>query len=96
MSSAKGFLGGGIILGTGVGVSAFILAIFALTYLNNSNYDDFTDERKRQMSNTAWVYFGFLFAFILYAVVASVAIGRSWKDVARNVTFTGGNMYVRN
>ena len=65
-SETKGFVGGGAILATGLGVSAFILAVFCLTYLNAANRDDFTDNRKQQVGRTAWAYFGFLFAIIIF------------------------------
>ena len=82
-SETKGFIGGGAILATGLGVSAFILAVFSLTYLNASNRDDFTDDRKRQMGNTAWAYFAFLFAIIIYIVFVGATMGSNFKDVIR-------------
>ena len=91
-SEAKGFIGGGAILATGLGVTAFILAVFALTYLNNKNKDDFTDDRKKQMGNTGWAYFAFLFAIIVFLFLAGWAAGTHWADVREMVAFTGGNL----
>ena len=68
-SETKGYIGGGVLLATGLGVTGFILAVFALTYLNNKNKDDFTDDRKKQMGNTAWAYMAFLFAIVVFSVI---------------------------
>ena len=69
----KGYIGAGSILATGLGVSAFILAVFALVYLNNKNIEDYEEERKKQMYNTAWAYMAFLIAFVVFAIFAAIA-----------------------
>ena len=92
-SETKGYIGGGAILATGLGISAFILAVFALTYLNSANKDQFTDDRKKQMYNTAWAYFAFLFAIVVFLIFLGMSAGLHWKDIRKQVAFTGGRLY---
>lgn len=99
-NETKGFLGGGAILATGIGITAFILAVFSLVYLNNANIDDYSEERKKQMYNTAWAYFAFLFAAVVFVVLFGASSGTTWKDIrammpgGRLVRAAGGEQYV--
>lgn len=75
----KGFIGSGYIVSFAMGITAFILAVFALVYLQEDKTGDFTNDRRHQMYVTAWVYIGFMIAGIVLAAMGAAELGRVRK-----------------
>ena len=69
--------------------AGFSIAVIALVQLQPKQYDNFDEERRKQLYITAWVYIGFMiavFAIVLIVTIMARNKGKMWDQGRRKLT----------